>query len=118
MDTGKWDEPISDEGTEINTIINGYAAKQLTVINTGTARIFAKINSTKTGVTQAAWAGEGAVPIQPKGSMTWKASAITNVCIATASGENSTIDWAAVLEADADSVRVPVTPKSKHNPRP
>ena len=107
MDTGKWNQQIGTAGALVDTSIDGWAAKQLTIVNLGPEKLFAKVNATVPAVTAAVAAGEGAVPIGPGSAMTWKASRIASVALATASG-TTTIDWAAVKESAADPVRVPV----------
>jgi hypothetical protein len=95
MDTGKWDVQVTNSGVLIDTSVGQWAAKQLTVANTGTKKIIAKINSTTDEILAAVAAGEDAVPIAPGAAMTWRAAAITNVAVAALTSDDSVIDWAA-----------------------
>jgi hypothetical protein len=95
LDTGASAVAVDEDGVLINTKLNEWGAKQLSIYNSGSEYVYANINSTAAIVKANAAAG-GAVAIAPKAVHTWQYANIESVAVACASGKTSTIDWAAL----------------------
>ena len=101
IESGKKSVAVDEDGVVVSVKPGLYAAKAMSVYNSGSSYLYAKANSTAALAKAAVAAGEGFIPIAPMGSFHWdRLGAIENVALVCAGGESTTADVMAVSRSD------------------